>query len=200
MQSLTDAIDMLARLAALQPTMERLSLVGSAYKRMALMADDVTLDAAQVEQAIARMVGFYEQAEALGRAGGLDFYYPAVNALVGRLAQGMHQIDAVLLAELRQALVSKTQDDPDFWSVVGLTELRMFEALASARLHEEQTAIGAEFAALRDRVSAAGMWDSVFKQMEFLRQYAMAGSPAGERAAADAILRVLQEFAGAGGA
>lgn len=199
MKALHGAIDMLVKLATLQPTMERLSLVGSAWKRMALMADEVKLPRAQAREALTRMVEFYERAEALGRQQGLDSYYPAVNAFVGRLTLGRREIDERQLAEMRQVLVAKNRDDPDFWSVVGLTELRLFEAIARSRLQAEQAAIAAEYAALRDRVSSTPMWDSVHKQTEFLRQYAMAGASAAEQSAAAALVAQLRGYAGGGG-
>ncbi|MDL2338411.1 MAG: CHAT domain-containing protein, partial [Pseudomonadota bacterium] len=131
------ALELLDQLVALQPTMERHSLCGSAHKRLAMIAQAAgpssENDAAR-QQALHQMLACYEAAERMGRdAGMLDWYYPAQNRLAAEVAfasgppkgqpKAAH-LDPERLASLRQILIAKTRDDPDFWSVVGLTELR----------------------------------------------------------------------------
>src|SRR4030095_15814067 len=93
--------------------------------------------------AIDNMKKRYQQAEALARASGSDaLFYPALNRMAAELiADGGKSswsgFDADSLAQVEAQLAHKTRDDPDFWSVVGLTELRLYRAVAERRLAGE---------------------------------------------------------------
>ena len=122
------AIALLEQLVAIEPSMERESLCGSAYKRLALLeARGET--AAQEGKAIASMLESYARAEALGRRDHLDFFYPAMNRMAAELAlhagpRALKTFQSQAIDEVRQAVATKAHDDPEFWSVAGVTELR----------------------------------------------------------------------------
>ena len=68
-------------------------------------------------------------------------FYPALNRLSAQVAQVRDKpvtLDAGEVAAVRQMLVTKAHDDPEFWCVVGLSELALYEAAASQQLHAQQ--------------------------------------------------------------
>ena len=54
--------------------------------------------------------------------------------------------DARGVQEVRDSLIAKTRDDPDFWSVVGVTDLRLYEALAKRQFNDRLSAYREAFA------------------------------------------------------
>ena len=89
----------------------------------------------------------------------------------------------------------KTQSDPDFWSLSGLIELDLLQALAKGKLADEQGSLASRFAELQGRVGAPWAWGSVADQAEMtLGAYARSGSGA-ERKAAESLERLLRGFA-----
>ena len=129
----------------------------------------------QVEKrAIAQMRLHYQKSAELGRAGQLaDIFYPILNYIAADLVMNLGQpnwngLDPGSVAAARQSLVTKTCEDPDFWSVVGITELTVYEALANKNLANEHAAIEAQYDDLHTRVSAPWMWASVYDQMRFV--------------------------------
>jgi len=190
--ALGEAVALLDQLVALQPTMERASLCGSVYKRLALV-EAATGRADAETAAIRRMQAQYRRAEAIGRAAGLpDFYYPALNRMAAELAlaqPGWRGFDRDETAAVRQALATQARDDPDFWSIAGLIELRLYEALAARRLVAQRASIEDEYADLRLRVAAPSRWASVHDQLAFVLPRYAAHAAAAERDAATALLR-----------
>ena len=79
--------------------------------------------------------------------------------------------------------------DPDFLSIVDLTELRIYESLAQRQLAKALNGVLAELNDLKARVSSKQMWDSVHAQARFTLQPCLESSklPA-ERAAARKLL------------
>jgi hypothetical protein len=137
-ETIASAIALLEKLVALQPTMERYSLCGSAYKREAMIA--AACRKSRVEKrAITQMKERYQNSGKLGqdqKQG--DIFYPFLNYIAADLILGFGQPawagpDAEAVAAARQSLATKRRDDPDFWSVVGTTEL-LVEALAQKNL------------------------------------------------------------------
>jgi 3-deoxy-D-arabino-heptulosonate 7-phosphate (DAHP) synthase len=101
---------------------------------------------------------------------------------------------------------ARVQEGPDFWSVAGLSELAMLEAVgartaegrAARALAAALPAISASFAELQGRVQARWKWASVADQAHFvLTPYQRAGS-AEERAAAQALMDQLRAYATGG--
>src|SRR5262249_2692091 len=105
--------------------------------------------------------------------------------------------DAADVAAVRQSLQKKASEDPDFWSVVGLIELRIYEALAQRHLATVLGGILAELQDLKTRVSAPHLWASGHAQARFtLQPYIGAARLAeAEREAAGQLLAQLQDHA-----
>src|SRR5262249_53110450 len=170
---LMDALAMLERIAGIQPTVERNSLCGSVWKRKALL-ETIAKNSTGETEALAKMREYYEKAEKLAReAGQPDLFYPALNRMAAELIVngakgGWKGFERASTAEVRKTLSDKMRDDPDFWSAVGLIELRLYEALARRNLAAARASIEAEYEELRERVSAAWMWASVYDQLRFV--------------------------------
>ncbi len=196
---LTSALELLNRLVALQPTMERHSLCGSACKRLAMIERAEGRTASQV-QALRDMLACYGAAERIGcEAGMADWTYPALNRIAGEivLANGTPNavtLDAERLAAVRRALSTKTRSDPDFWSVVGVTELRLYEAVAHTTLAAQRVDIELEYNALYARIQGAGEWKSVLDQLNFVLPGTVENGPPAEREAALDLIRHVQNF------
>jgi tetratricopeptide (TPR) repeat protein len=196
------AIRQLERLLAIDATSERASLVGSAFKRL------VTLEAksgrtAASREAIGEMAKYYRQAEDLARRNNSDnLFYPAANRMSAELVLNVGRpnwpgFDAGDIAAVRQSLQRKAAADPDFWSVVGLTELRIYEMLADRKLAKALDSILNDLADVKARANAPRKWASVRDQAEFtLSPYIGARElPAPEREAARKLLKQLQDYA-----
>jgi len=193
------AIEMLEHVVAVEPNSERESLLGSAFKVLAIVESKGTPRAAALEQ----MGEHYAKAEALARKHKADnLYYPAMNRMSAALILSYGQrdwpgFDPADVAAVRQSLQTKVTEDPDFWSVVGLTELRIYEALAKRQLGKALEGILAELDDLKARVNPGRMWNSVDKQARFtLEPYINAsGVAAAEREAGRKLLARINGFA-----
>lgn len=199
-QEIRTALDSLKALAQLQPTLERHSLHGSAWKRLALverLAGQPRAEAAALAEAAAA----YRRAEELARSSADPLiFYPALNRMALELV--VHLGDArwpgfnpAAVAAVRQSLLHKEQDDPDFWCYAGMVELGVYEAVAERRLADTLETIVARYAELQGRVAAISVWSSVADTAGLVLQpYARQASPA-ETAAARQLLAVLTDFA-----
>jgi len=49
---------------------------------------------------------------------------------------------------VRLAVATKAHEDPEFWSVAGVTELRVYEALAARNLAEQRASSRRDYADL----------------------------------------------------
>ena len=106
------------------------------------------------------------------------------------------KFDSAAVDDTRASLVAKARDDPDFWSVVGLTELRIYLAIADRKLAHELDIIVGELDDLYERVSAPSEWSSIFDQLRFvLPKYAARASPAEKKA----VATLTTHLAGYGG-
>jgi tetratricopeptide (TPR) repeat protein len=199
-EPLRRALATIQRLIALQPTMERESLAGSACRRLAMVETEAGA-APQVLAAVQQMKLHYERAEQLGRGtDAAERYYPALNRMAAELVTdasrpGWRGFDVAATAAVRQCLAERTREDPDFWSVVSLTELRMYEAVAAQSLATASAAIEGEYAELHRRVSGTQYWRSVYDTSRFvLDAYAKRASAADKKAGAT-LLALLEDFA-----
>jgi hypothetical protein len=191
------AIALLARLVVPASTMERESLLGSAYKRLA-MVEALAKDAAAEQRALQGMQRHYGRAERLGRRQRLrDVYYPAMNSMAAELVlDGARKdwpgFDARRLRAVRRSLAEKLRDEPDFWSVVGQGELRMLLAIASGTLADAVGAIVRHFGDVAERMPAPGNWGSVHDQAALVLRGYMGRSTPAEAAAAQRLLGRLR--------
>jgi tetratricopeptide (TPR) repeat protein/triacylglycerol esterase/lipase EstA (alpha/beta hydrolase family) len=188
-----EARSLLEPLAVRWPSVERASLCGSAWKRRA-MIERIAGDAKAEDEALAEMKSWYERAEQRAiEQKDPAVYYPALNRMAAELlvdakARTWQGFDPKPLAALRDTLETKTRDDPDFWSVVGRTELVLYEALASRTLASRVAEIASEYDDLWARVSALGAWDSMNVQLRFVLSRYRERVTGAEREAVDALL------------
>lgn len=196
------ALGLLERLAdAVQSTSERESLCGSAWKRLAMLESIAERPQAE-EQAIGRMKERYARAEDLARrSGGAPVFYPALNCMAAELvsdaaAPGWPGFDPARVEEVWASLEAAAAADPDFWSVAGLVELRLYEAVARGELAGARASLEKDYADLYRRVPSEWLWTSADDQLEFvLSRYRNRVSGA-EREAADALQVRLRGYAG----
>ncbi len=198
---LREALTTIERLIALQPTMERESLAGSACKRLAMVEREAGRNA-EAAAAVQQMQLHYTRAEALGlTTESSERYYPALNRMAAELVAeaarpGWRGFDAAATAAVRQSLVERSRDDPDFFSVAGLTELRVYEAVAAMQLAPALAAIEVEYSELQRRVSGTHYWRSVHDTARFvLEPYGARARSAAEKKAGAALLVLLEGFA-----
>jgi tetratricopeptide (TPR) repeat protein len=194
----------LKTLCKLQSTMERASLIASAYKRIALVRGTAQ-DRDKERAAIEKMRAHYELAAKIGREQKLaDVLYPLANLLSASIALSAFDpewpgLDRDAVEALRQALSDKQRDDPDFWGAVGEIELQMFEAVGKGTLAGERDKLLGDFQTLGQRVPAAKMWKSVYDNATFVlnlytRRLAEFKQPRGNADAAQAVLDLLRRL------
>jgi CHAT domain/Lecithin:cholesterol acyltransferase len=194
------ALTTLERVSDLASTIERESLCGSAWKRMA-MVEAAATNATAEDKAIVQMKLRYANAEKLARSINDDLlFYPALNRMAAELVvdaakPGWKGFDPTSVGEVRSNLARKTRDDPDFWSVIGLTELRLYQALARRSLAPELPDILQEYATLYARVSAATSWSSVLDQVRFVLPKYVLRATASEKQAVQTLVRNLEKYA-----
>jgi hypothetical protein len=199
--SVKEAMSLLEQLVAMQPTVERESLCGSAYKHLALIAAAAGR-AAEEREAIQAMKAHYERAAVIARERqAANAFYPGLNYLAAELAlntgrRGWKGVDASIVEVTSKSLEGKNLADPDFWSVVGQTELQMYKALAAGgSLAGARDALERGFQDLHKRVGAPWMWASVSDNARFVLQKFTVRAAAKEKKAAAALLERLAVYA-----
>ena len=204
-----EAIARLGKLVEIQPTVEREALLGSAYKRLVMIESRADSSAPSPSQAAAgdrlvalrAMVLHYGNAERLAREANADnLYYPAKNGISAEIRLAFLERRPAELAvdrmrAVQESLARAASQSPDFWSVVGLIELRVLEAVAAQQLADTSSALIAEFSDLKARVPARGMWDSVHSEARFTLEPYLGIAGAAEKRAAMALLDALAEMA-----
>ncbi|WP_043814479.1 tetratricopeptide repeat-containing protein, partial [Rubrivivax gelatinosus] len=199
------AVEQLERLLALQPTVERWSLLGSAHKRR-VMLERLAVDAAGERAALEAMHAAYFAAEALAREQHSDeLYYPGANRLAAEIA--LHAAegdwngpDGAGWNDVRQSLERRMAEQPEFWAAAGLIELEVMQALGrgddpDAGLAGRLAAIRTRYEDLRTRVPGARHWGSVADQADFLVLPWMRHRGEQTQAAAASLLALLREYA-----
>ena len=200
-EGITEALRGMQALAALQPTAERHSLCGSAWKRLA-MIEQRAKDPQAEQAALQVATDCYARAEALTLAEGLgNVFYPALNRMALELAtrsgqRGWKGFDPAQCAAVRKSLAEKNLDEPDFWSVVGGVEIDLYEAVAQRHLAEHAELLLAAYADLHTRMTGQSDWRSVADQADLVLTPYMQRSNAAEATAARKLLAVLKAYAG----
>lgn len=199
-QSVKEATALLEKLVAINTTMERESIYGSTWKRVALIEAAAGRSALE-QKAIEAMKVHYRRATEMGRANGApDVFYPGLNYLAAELSlnaarRGWKGFDPSIVQSTRASLEAKNLHDPDFWSVVGQTELNLYNAIAGRKLASSRELLERGYQDLHRRVSAPWMWSSVYDTTQFvLRKYSARTSDR-ESKAAKALLTCLMTFA-----
>jgi hypothetical protein len=161
------------------------------------MIEKIGEDADAEERALVQMRIWYARAEGLARArADSSLFYPALNRMAAELIvdakdRSWGGFDPAALASVRASLDAKIRDAPDFWSVAGLTELRLYEALAEGKLAPEVEAIEHQYEDLWARVKGYGDWRSVDGQLRFVLTKYIARATKREQ---DAAKRLIQHF------
>jgi len=202
-QGIAAGIRELEKLAALQTTIERGAMLGSAYKRLT-MVEWRAGRKAEAHAALAKAIEGYAGAEAMARRLKADnLFYPAKNGISCELRAAFVDgkpaaITEQRIREVAESLQSAAAAKPDFWSVVGLTELRVLSGLARGDLAGIVGEVDDQLRELKGRVPSLGKWDSVYSEALFtlLPYQAIDGLAANEKRAAQTLLATLAELAG----
>ncbi len=188
-----EGIAQLGKLVALQTTVERESLLGSAWKRLVLLEARAANNAASLT-ALEMMGTHYANAETLAcRAQADNLYYPAKNGISAELrlaflSKRAPRLSEARLSQVRESLDKAATERPDFWSVVGQTELSLLEALAQRRLAGSVPALLHAFRELKARVPSSSGWDSVYTEARFtLEPYQLVATASEQRAAVEVL-------------
>ncbi len=203
------AIELLKRAEAVQSTRERRSLLGSAYKRLALLeigelgeTTDPTggADPAAAVAALSESAAHYAEAE---RRGGdlTDSFYPGLNRIAAQTCLDLllHERTQTSVEALRCSSVSgwlqrRNREQPDFWSIAGVAELQVIQALIERRLADQLPAVLRALGDLHDRQPAPDQWASVRDQARLvLLPYLRRVTPS-ETAAARELLAALDRW------
>ncbi len=171
--TIKDEIKRLERLTALQETVERASLHGSAMKYLAMLEADAGRHQAE-RQAMSDMVKHYTRSVELAREQKADnLFYPVLNLLVAEVA--LHagttkwkEFSKALFDEARVSAQAKNKSNPDFWSLVAVPELQLYEAVARENLNRRVAAdILRAFKDVVRRSGGASELDSISSTMHF---------------------------------
>ena len=208
--SVKDAMALIQKLVSVNPTLERESIYGSAYKRLSLVEAAEGHPKAE-RRAIEEMRDHYFKAvqiagrnmtpEALAKRDELpDLGYPALNYLAAELAlrPGRHRWkddDKDIIEKTKRYIDTKTANDPDFWSVVGQTELELYLALAKGTFAKESASFAKKYRNLYKRVTAPWMWSSVYDTLHFVLQKYRSRRHTRDSRAAEALLASIAPFA-----
>ncbi|HKW83263.1 MAG TPA: CHAT domain-containing protein, partial [Burkholderiaceae bacterium] len=206
-EGIVAGIHQLEKLAAVQTTIERGAMLGSAYKRLTMLEWQLGRKA-EAQAALAKAIECFSGAEAMARRLKVDnLFYPAKNGISCELRAAFVAGKAPAIADQRIREVAESLENaaaakPDFWSVVGLSELRVLSALARGDLAGIVDEVIDQLRGLKARVASPGKWDSVHSEALFtlLPYEAVKGLAVNETRAARALLATLAELAGANSA
>ncbi|MEO5695912.1 MAG: CHAT domain-containing protein [Burkholderiaceae bacterium] len=193
-------IDQLERLTSIQPTIERQSMLGSASKRLAMVESRAGQQNA-ARAALDACVAHYRAAEALAlKLGASNLFYPAKNGISAELRAAfldrrLPQLDPNRVRLVSESLHRAATESPDFWSVVGQTELLILEAAANGRLAAAEPGALAALADLKERVAAPHKWNSVLNEAQFTLQPYGEFATGAEKRAAQSLLQALTTMA-----
>jgi CHAT domain-containing protein len=162
------------RLAKTQ-TVERLSLLGSACKRRAWIAES------ERSKSLEQMLEYYQKASELAfkKKKRVD-PYPLLNQLTAQLAaawqKGQRRIPAKEmdafakgLSDSRIELESAQIKAPEVWGKIGLVDIDLLAAFAEARLDEEAVKRIVEGYREARKLASPREFESVFDQFDFLK-------------------------------
>jgi pimeloyl-ACP methyl ester carboxylesterase len=165
--AIEEALSILDKLKGLAPTAERLSLRGSAFKRRALIeriAGD-TRGSRDEMLALTQMKEAYAEAEGQAVKEGSARFYPGQNRLAAELVlTAARDPGPFVLSDFSpvyEGAVARAREEPDFWSVAAITELKLYETCACGTFIASLPALLKEYADLHRRVPAPRHWASV---------------------------------------
>jgi hypothetical protein len=181
-------------------TVERLSLLGSAFKRLTLLEERAGQGAAALV-ALQRCAGHYRQAErrawALFSAGLTGApYFPSINALAAGLRLAIVSgapatLDEAAVGRLDTALAKPADSGEDLHTLLAPIEFDLLKAVAAGELAWRQAGLQAALLALLERAPTHRAWGSVRFQLHFLLAPLAAQDKGAEADAARALLDAL---------
>ena len=188
---------LLLALSALLPTVERLSLAGSAWKRLALIERLAGNPAAELDCTVAMESAYGNAVELADSSNPGSWDRPAINQLAAqvrrcRLDNSLAALDASLVTRLRSVLTENSRRDPDFWSESGLIEIDLYEHLVGRAGAPSLSHIANRYADLQRRAPARAEWRSVSDQPEFVLGPGPGAALAGE---AQQLLAAVRGYA-----
>jgi hypothetical protein len=197
-QLIQDAIDDLGSLLKFNKSAERLSLLGSAHKRMAWIStgDDR-------KKALSKMAGYYREAHEKKydeKRNKLDTY-PLLNWLAAEILREWYGVKqgvtpAVIREWCERARAYADEQDrqePNFWNSVVKPECELVQALASATLDGQKQAIIDAYRRARVRGASPREFRSVTEHLEFLVDLAEGAGKKGRQQAA-ALREIMEQL------
>ena len=152
-------------------------------------------------KALQAALAHYASAESMARKSGADnLFYPAKNCIscelrASFLAKKPASISEERLREVRESLQKAAAESPDFWSVVGQTELQILATIGAGKLATEAPALIDKLREHKARVPSLSMWDSVYNEAQFTLEPYLEVSDAQEKIAAKSLLEALKAMA-----
>ena len=199
-QDILRALQGLEQLTALQSTAERLSLCGSACKRLAML-ETLAGNQTQALEAVDRALVYYRRAEEqAGASNDAKLHYPALNRMALEFVRHAGSptwlgFEAEHSASVRRSLQRASATEPGFENQVGLIEIDMFEALAAQKLSGMQSDLTAALNNLRVKAPGLRGWQSVADQADLVLGSYMTRAGEREKVAAAGLLALLTELA-----
>jgi hypothetical protein len=199
---LATALKALQTLVALQPTLERLLLLGLAWQRHAQLQAREGL-ASESAGSLGMALEAYRRAETgaadagdprLGEAGLRRLAVELVLQAGHKAGPGLHGNE---LARMRRSVQARHDREPDFQGHADLILIDVFEALASGDLAARQPAFAAACAALHAQVAAVPRWAQVLDAVGWVLATSAVLKTAANRAAAGKLLGQLRGYAAA---
>jgi tetratricopeptide (TPR) repeat protein len=197
------SLEELQALARERPTLERYNLWGGAYRRLAAL-ERMAGKQKEEMKALEGMRRQFQTAEEIARrAQDVHAHDPAMSRMEAELAlnagkaewNGLHASD---ITYARTSLTLLVSAEPDFWSVVALTELKMFEAISDRKLAQRRAAIEQEFEDVHARASARWLWMAVQDRARVILEKYIERGTAREHHAATGLLATITKFAEGG--
>jgi pimeloyl-ACP methyl ester carboxylesterase len=182
-------------------TAERLSICGSAYKRLA-MIESRAKRRREEKAALDKMSSYYGRAmECAQKTNQSAFLYAAMNRLAAELSLSMRsragRVDSGLLPRIRDELREKNNHSADFWSVAGESELELYAILERRCLADHWQKLDADYQILHRRVPSVKYWRSIYDQCEFvLSNYVLRQTSGPEKTAGQRLLDRLWAWTG----
>lgn len=168
-ERLESAIDLLRSLCAIGDTSARHALLGSAYKRLAMVLE--RQQPSDLTVALKKTIQHYTRARELAEKTGQPWIHPAANARIAQMVLDSRR-GAVKPPfpddAYRSALAVTNRDDPDFFNTVGQIEVLMYNAIAEGKLFEKGADILEALRLLYLRARGSRFWGPVLDQFDFV--------------------------------
>ena len=199
-EELVNALRELQTLVALQPTLERLSLMALAWQRQAQLQARGGMDT-ESAASLAMALEAYGRAEAEAAASNSARLFETgllrmATELVHRAGDKTWRgLDAATTARTRRSLQALHDSEPDFQTHASGIQLDLFEALTAGQLAQRQPALSAVYAALLAQVPATQRWAQVLDAVGWVLETPRLLITAAQRAAAAKLLVQLRGYA-----